>query len=187
MGLETRLKTFLAIVAAGSVPAVPEVVYAQRTDGPMARGAIPEQRLRVEGWSVTLNVREAFQASGALVITADSLDETVATASAKDETVTIVPVKKGATVIEVVAQNSVGSALQRIPVTVGAAVPPMAYRLGTVAATKYRITNPQDVAVDGDGNLYVVESLVLARSSHPQGGCRHGDRQYHRRHRGGWL
>ena len=160
MGLETRLKTFLAIVAAGTVPAVPEVVYAQRTDGLMARGAIPEQRLRVEGWSVTLNVREAFQASGALVIRADSLDETVATASAKDETVTIVPVKKGATVIEVVAQNSAGSALQRIPVTVGAALPPMAYRLGTVAATRYRITNPQDVAVDGDGNLYVVESLV---------------------------
>ena len=160
MGLETRLKTFLAIIAAGTVPAVPEVAYAQRTDGPMARGAIPEQRLRVEGWSVTLNVREAFEASGALVITADSLDETVAMASAKEETVTIVPVKKGATVIEVVAQNSAGSALQRIPVTVGAALPPMAYRLGTVAATRYRITNPQDVAVDGHGNLYVVESLV---------------------------
>ena len=160
MGLETRLKTFLAIVAAGSLLAAPEVVHGQSTDGPMARGAIPEQRLRVEGWSVTLNVRESFEASGALVIRAGSLDETVATASAKDETVTIVPVKKGATVIEVVAQNSAGSALQRIPVTVGAALPPMAYRLGTVAATRYRITNPQDVAVDGDGNLYVVESLV---------------------------
>ena len=130
------------------------------TDGPMARGAIPEQRLRVEGWSVALNVRESFEASGALVITADSLDETVATASATGETVTIAPVKKGGTVVEVTAQSSDGSAVQRISVTVGAAVPPMAYTLETVAATKYRITNPQDVAVDGDGNLYVVESLV---------------------------
>ena len=149
-----------AIVAAGSVLAVPDVVYAQSTHGPMARGAIPEQRLRVDGWSVTLNVRESFEASGALVITADSLDETVATASATGETVTVVPVKRGATVVEVVAQNSAGSALQRISVTVGPAVPPMAYTLDTVAATRYRITNPQNVAVDGDGNLYVVESLV---------------------------
>ena len=63
MVLETRLKTSLAIVAAGSLLAAPDLAYAQSTDGPMARGAIPEQRLRVEGWSVTLNVRESFEAS----------------------------------------------------------------------------------------------------------------------------
>ena len=73
---------------------------------------------------------------------------------------TIVPVQKGATVIEVMAQNSEGSAVQRISVTVGSAVPPLAYALDTVAATKYQFTNPQDVVVDGDGNLYVVESLL---------------------------
>ena len=39
-------------------------------------------------------------------------------------------------------------------------MPPLAYTIDTVAATKYRITNPQDVVVDGDGKLYVVESLV---------------------------
>ena len=148
------------IVTAFAVLAMPKVVFAQSTDGPMAVGAIPAQSLRADGWAVTLNVREYFEASDALVIKASSLDETVAIATATGETVTIVPVKKGATVIEVTAQNSEGAAVQRISVTVGAALPPMAYRLETVEATRDRITNPQDVVVDGDGNLYIVESLV---------------------------
>ena len=150
----------IAIITAFAVLATPAAVYAQSTDGPTATGVIPAQRLRVDGWAVTLNVRKYFEASGALAIEVGSLDETVATASAMGETVTIVPVKKGATVIEVTAQNSGGSAVQPISVTVGPAVPPLAYTIDTVAATKYRITNPQDVVVDGDGKLYVVESLV---------------------------
>ncbi len=150
----------VAIVAALAVLAAPETVYAQSAGGPPAKGTIPEQRLRAGGWTLTLDVREYFEASSALVIEASSLDESVATASSTGETVTIAPVKKGTTVIEVTAQNSDGSAVQRISVTVGAAVPPLAYTIDTVAATRYRIRNPQDVAVDGDGNLYVVESLV---------------------------
>ena len=150
----------IAIITAFAVLATPAAVYAQSSDGPTAKGAIPAQSLRADGWTVTLNVRKYFEASGALVIEVGSLDEAVATASATGETVTIVPVKKGATVIEVTAQNSEGSAVQPISVTVGAAVPPLAYTIDTVAATKYRITNPQDVVVDGDGNIYVVESLV---------------------------
>ena len=167
MVFKTRQRNWLAgfvaaisVVTAFAALARPQAVCAQNTDGPMAVGAIPAQKLRADGWTVTLKVREYFEASDALVIKASSLDETVAIATATGETVTIAPVKKGATVIEVMAQNSEGSAVQPISVTVGSAVPPLAYALDTVAATKYQITNPQDVVVDGDGNLYVVESLL---------------------------
>ena len=72
----------IVIVTAFAVLAMPKVVFAQSTDGPMAVGAIPAQSLRADGWTVTLNVREYFEASDALVIKASSLDETVATATA---------------------------------------------------------------------------------------------------------
>ena len=119
---------------------------------------------------MTLEVGEYFEAAGEVTIKAGSLDETVATASVTGSAVTIEPVGKGATDIEVTAENSEGSAVQRIAVTVGAALPPLAYTIDTYAgvgtgkvvdgspATETILNEPHGVALDGDGNVYIADS-----------------------------
>ena len=164
---------FVAMVvtlAGFAVLATPEEALAQQNGGPTAKGAIPEQRLRAGGWSVTLEVGEYFEAKGEVTIKAGSLDQTVATASVTGSAVTIEPVGTGATEIEVTAENSEGSAVQRIAVTVGAALPPLAYTIDTFAgigfgevgdgspATEAILNQPHGVALDGDGNVYIADS-----------------------------
>ena len=112
-------------VAGFAVLGAPEEALAQQSGGPTAKGAIPQQRLRAGGWSVTLEVGEYFEATGEVTIKAGSLDEMVATASVTGSAVTIEPVRKGATEIEVTAENSEGSAVQQIAVTVGGGVAPV--------------------------------------------------------------
>ena len=157
-------------IAGFAVLGAPAEALAQQNGGPTAKGAIPEQRLRAGGWSVTLEVGEYFEAAGEVTIKAGSLDETVATASVTGSEATIEPVGKGATEIEVTAENSEGSAVQRIAVTVGAALPPLAYTIDTFAgigfgevgdnspATEAILNEPHGVALDGDGNVYIADS-----------------------------
>ncbi len=155
-------------VAGFAVLGAPEEALAQQSGGPTAKGAIPQQRLRAGGWSVTLEVGEYFEATGEVTIKAGSLDEMVATASVTGSAVTIEPVRKGATEIEVTAENSEGSAVQQIAVTVGAALPPLAYTIDTFAglgikfvdgspATEAILNEPHGVALDGDGNIYIAD------------------------------
>ena len=157
-------------VAGFAVLGTLEEALAQQNGGPTAKESIPQQRLRAGGWSVTLEVGEYFEAAGEVTIKAGSLDETVATASVTGSAVTIEPVGKGATDIEVTAENSEGSAVQRIAVTVGAALPPLAYTIDTYAgvgtgkvvdgspATETILNEPHGVALDGDGNVYIADS-----------------------------
>ena len=156
-------------VAGFAVLGTLEEALAQQNGGPTAKESIPQQRLRAGGWSVTLEVGEYFEAAGEVTIKAGSLDETVATASVTGSAVTIEPVGKGATDIEVTAENSEGSAVQRIAVTVGAALPPLAYTIDTFAgigtgevgdgspATEAILNEPFGVALDGDGNVYIAD------------------------------
>ena len=164
------LVAMVVTLAGFAVLATPEEALAQQNGGPTAKGAIPQQRLRAGGWSVTLEVGEYFEAAGEVTIKAGSLDQTVATASVTGSAVTIEPVGTGATEIEVTAENSEGSAVQRIAVTVGAALPPLAYTIDTFAgigfgevgdgspATEAILNEPHSVAVDGDGNVYIADS-----------------------------
>ena len=161
--------TMVMTVAGFALLETSEEALAQDNGGPAAKGAIPQQRLRAGGWSVTFEVGEYFESSGAVTITAGSSDETVATASVRGSAVTIEPVGKGATEIEVTAENSAGSTVQPVAVTVGAALPPLAYTIDTIAgigigavgdgspATEAILNEPHGVAVDGDGNVYIAD------------------------------